>query len=58
MGAKDSLVGVQRTLEAGMPVDLAAIDLREAWEYLGEITGDTVGEDVIDRIFSDFCLGK
>ena len=41
-----------------MPVDLAAIDLREAWEHLGKITGDTVGEDVIDRIFSDFCVGK
>ncbi len=56
--AKASLRGVHRTLEAGMPVDLAAIDLREAWEHLGKITGDTVGEDVIDRIFSDFCVGK
>jgi len=58
MGARDSLKGVLETLDAGMPVDLAAIDLREAWEHLSAITGDVVGEDIIQRIFSDFCVGK
>ena len=47
-----------KAIEAGAPVDLVAIDLREAWEYLGEITGETVAEDLLDRIFSDFCIGK
>lgn len=43
---------------AGMPVDCVVIDLRAAWETLGMISGDTVGEDIIDEIFSRFCIGK
>ena len=38
--------------------DFVVIDLRSAWEKLGEITGETVGEDIIDQIFSQFCIGK
>jgi len=34
------------------------VDLRAAWEKLGEITGDTAGEDLLDQIFSRFCIGK
>ena len=43
---------------AGMPLDRLSIDLRAAWTLLGEITGDTVGEDMITEIFSRFCIGK
>jgi len=39
-------------------VDIAAIDIRASWEALGEITGSTVTEDLLDRIFADFCIGK
>ena len=46
------------TLMSGMSEDFVVIDLRSAWEKLGEITGDTVDEDIIDEIFSRFCLGK
>jgi len=46
------------TLGGAADLDCAAIDLRTAWEALGEITGRTVGEEIIDRIFSKFCLGK
>lgn len=46
------------TVNNGMSVDFISIDLRSAWEKLGEITGDTVGEDIIDQIFSQFCIGK
>jgi tRNA modification GTPase len=49
---------VINALTVGITVDLAAIDLHAAWESLGEITGETMGEEVINRIFSDFCLGK
>nr|WP_320147273.1 tRNA uridine-5-carboxymethylaminomethyl(34) synthesis GTPase MnmE [uncultured Anaeromusa sp.] len=42
----------------GMPMDCLSIDLRAAWTLLGEITGDTVGEDMITEIFSRFCIGK
>ena len=43
---------------SGMPLDFVEVDVRNTWEYLGEITGDTVGEDIIDKIFANFCLGK
>ena len=41
-----------------MPEDLLTIDLMDAYNYLGEITGDTVGEQLIDKIFAEFCMGK
>ena len=46
------------TLMSGMSEDFVVIDLRSAWEKLGEITGDTLDEDIIDEIFSRFCIGK
>jgi len=52
------LQGALNTIEANMGLDFISIDLRSAWEKLGEITGDTVGEDIIDEIFSKFCIGK
>jgi len=51
---EDAIEGIKR----GVPIDVAAIDLRSAWEALGEITGSTVTEDLLDRIFKDFCIGK
>ena len=46
------------TIEMDMAEDFIVIDIRSAWEKLGEITGDTVDEDIIDQIFSQFCIGK
>ena len=46
------------TLMSGMSEDFVVIDLRSAWEKLGEITGETLDEDIIDEIFSRFCIGK
>lgn len=48
----------QSAIRAGMPLDTAAIDLREALEKLGEITGENAGEAMIDRVFAEFCVGK
>ena len=45
-------------LEMDMSKDILVIDLQNAWENLGLITGDTASEDLIDTIFSKFCLGK
>lgn len=45
-------------IESGVPIDMVQIDLTRTWEILGEITGDTVHESLIDQLFSQFCLGK
>jgi tRNA modification GTPase len=45
-------------IDAGVPLDMVEIDLKNAWQTLGEIIGDAVAEDLIDQIFSQFCLGK
>jgi tRNA modification GTPase len=44
--------------KAGLSADLVSIDLRAATEALGEITGETVTEDLLETIFSNFCIGK
>src|SRR3989440_396049 len=45
-------------LEQGLPLDFVSIDLRAAYDTLGEITGETASDDLLDRIFSEFCIGK
>lgn len=56
--AKESLEDGVNALKNTAAIDLASIDIRNAWHSLGEITGDTLEEDLIDKIFKDFCLGK
>ncbi|OCL28441.1 tRNA uridine(34) 5-carboxymethylaminomethyl synthesis GTPase MnmE [Orenia metallireducens] len=56
--AYQMLLDVKKTFELDLPNDFITIDLRAALEAVGEITGDTIGEDIIDQIFADFCLGK
>lgn len=45
-------------LDAGLPADLLAVDLRDALYHLGSITGEVVSNDILDNIFSRFCIGK
>lgn len=56
--ALGSLKHALNTAESEMPLDLISTDLKTATEALGSITGETVTENVIDRIFSEFCIGK
>ncbi|QUH29358.1 tRNA uridine-5-carboxymethylaminomethyl(34) synthesis GTPase MnmE [Vallitalea guaymasensis] len=56
--AIDSLNSVKESIEMGMPEDCWSIDLKNSYDYLGEITGDSVSDDIIHQIFSQFCLGK
>lgn len=56
--ALESLNQVIGSLDAGMPEDFYSIDLMQAYESLGGILGESVDEDVIDEIFSKFCVGK
>jgi tRNA modification GTPase len=56
--AAEHVQGTLETLSKGLPADFATIDLRAALDGLGEITGQTFTEDLLDNIFSNFCIGK
>lgn len=56
--ANSAIENAYASLKNGMPIDMIEIDLRSAWEYLGEIIGDSYQDELVDNIFSNFCLGK
>ena len=56
--AYEALKNAQSNLDAGFSVDMIEIDLKSAWDYLGEIMGDSYEGELVDKIFSNFCLGK
>lgn len=56
--ALNSLQLVERSIEDGMPEDFYSIDLTSAYASLGKIIGEEVDEDVVNEIFSKFCMGK
>lgn len=49
---------VEKGIEINMPVDMLEIDIKKIWSILGEIIGETYQEELIDQLFSQFCLGK
>lgn len=53
-----SLEEVIEGIVSGMPVDLVQIDMTRCWDYLGEVVGDSVQDELITQLFSQFCLGK
>ena len=46
------------TIDSGLGLDFLSIDLRSAWEALGELTGEAIGDDIVDEVFRRFCIGK
>ena len=56
--AYESLKSAVETVEGGLPVDMTSVDIENAISHLGEITGLTVSEEIVDRIFHEFCVGK
>ena len=56
--AKNSLNLVLRSIEDAMPEDFYSIDLMNAYESLGNIIGESVEDDLVNEIFSKFCMGK
>ncbi len=60
LAVKDALDSIETAINNifDISLDCVAVDIKMAWEKLGEITGETTSEDIIDAIFSKFCLGK
>lgn len=58
VSAMESMKKVIESIEKGMPEDFYSIDLMDAYEELGNITGESMGEDLVNEIFSKFCMGK
>lgn len=56
--AIDNIIKAMDSIKQEMPIDITAICIKETLEDLGEITGNNVSEDIINKIFSKFCLGK
>ena len=56
--AKVSLDQSILAIDSGMPIDLIVTDIRDAWELLGDITGESLRESMVDELFKRFCLGK
>lgn len=55
---KNAIQNMFLTIESNMPLDLISVDLKEALDSLSEITGEITSEDILDHIFSNFCVGK
>ena len=58
ISAKDSVLSALSAIDEGLPLDCVAIDLRAAISSLGQITGETLSDEIVKEIFSKFCLGK
>ncbi len=56
--AVNYLKDVKNAISQGISIDLIAIDIRGAWEAVSEITGTAVSENIVDKIFAEFCIGK
>ncbi len=56
--ASENIRDAINSVDINIPIDCIEVDVKDAWNNLGKINGDTVAEDVIDRIFKQFCIGK
>lgn len=56
--AENSLTNLRETVDAGLPEDFYTVDMMDAYRALGEIIGEEVDEDLVNEIFSKFCMGK
>ena len=56
--AYECLDSIKAGLDNNMPIDMVEIDIKDMWNILGEITGETYQDELIDQLFSQFCLGK
>ena len=55
---RNNIKDIKRGLEESIPIDMLEIDLREIWQTLGEVIGETYTEELLDNLFKNFCVGK
>ena len=53
-----SVSEIENGIKNNMPIDMIELDIKEAWNLLGTITGESYEDELIDQLFSQFCLGK
>ncbi|MCL1849000.1 MAG: tRNA uridine-5-carboxymethylaminomethyl(34) synthesis GTPase MnmE, partial [Clostridiales bacterium] len=58
LNTKQAIASAVEAMASGVPEDVAAIDLKQAWSFLGELTGEALQTALVEKIFSTFCLGK
>ncbi len=56
--ARENMYDAIDAINMDIPIDCLEVDVKNCWQNIGEITGDASGEDVLEKIFSDFCIGK
>ena len=54
----DSVKDINSAIINSMPIDMIEIDIKNVWNLLGEITGENYDDELIDNLFSKFCVGK
>ena len=55
---KKSIEDIKKGLENNLPIDMLEIDLKNIWQTLGEVIGETYTEELLDNLFQNFCVGK
>ena len=55
---KQSIIDIKQGLENNIPIDMLEIDLKNIWQTLGEVIGETYTEELLDNLFKNFCVGK
>ncbi len=56
--SRENIVDAINGIKMNVPIDCIEVDIKSCWDNLGEVTGDNIGEDILDKIFSEFCIGK
>ena len=56
--SRNSIENIRKNIENNLPIDIIEIDLKYIWDVLGEVIGETYQEELLDNLFSRFCLGK
>ncbi|MCM1370457.1 MAG: tRNA uridine-5-carboxymethylaminomethyl(34) synthesis GTPase MnmE [Clostridium sp.] len=56
--AKEKIPDIKKSIQTSIPIDIIEIDIKSIWDILGKIIGETYEDELIDKLFSSFCLGK